>query len=337
LPLHLFANHKRLLLLKEKHIMPRYLVLYLIFFAAVACKSKPVALSENQPVEAADFFGAFTKLKLPYTVADTNLMKMGDTTLISYDVFKQFVPDSALQTIGAKKPENLKIRPAGKIENENEIYLLATVAEGKKSRLLTYLFDKNKHYLNHLLLLSNYDNDDYVHSVNINTEPTFLITREKTENNQYSYTKNGYAYSKESNGFLEVINDGNEDEKYSVILNPIDTFAKKNKYSGDYVQDKKNFIAVRDDSKPGDYLFFLHFEKDDGGCVGELKGRLTMVDESKAVFQQNGDPCVIDFTFKTNAVQVKERGSCGNHRGMTCMFDDSYKKKKVSTTKSSKK
>lgn len=316
--------------------MPRYLVLLLMLFA-LACKDKTASLSASQPVNTTDFFDAFKKLKLPYIIADTNLMKSADTTLISYEVFKQFIPDTALKSLGAKKPESLKIHPAGKIENENEIYLLATITDGKKTSLITYLFDKKKHYLNHLLLLNNQNHDNYVHSVNVNTEPTFLIVREKTENNQYSYTKNGYAYSKENKAFVEVINDSNEDEKSNEIINPIDTFAKKNKYSGDYVQDKKNFISVRDGNSASSYLFFLHVNKEDGECKGELKGKLTMVNETKAVFQQNGDPCVIDFTFEKNRVQVKERGSCGNYRGMTCMFNDSYKKKNPLPVKGKKK
>jgi len=317
--------------------MFRYFFLLLMLFV-VACKDKTASLSSDQPVQAVDFFKAFTKLKLPYTIADTSITKIADTTLISYDVLKQFVPDSALQALAVKKPLSLKIHPAGKIENENEIYLLTTITDGKKITLLTYLFDKKQHYLNHLLLLNNQNRDGYVHSVNINTEPTFLIVREKTEDNKYNYTKNGYAYSKETKGFMEVINDSNEDErKNSEILNPIDTLAKTYKYSGDYIQDKKNFISVRDGSKPGNYLFFLHVNKENGACIGELKGVLKMVNETKAVFQQNGDPCVIDFTFEKNRIQVKERGSCGNYRGMTCMFDDSYKKKNPPPVKGKKK
>jgi hypothetical protein len=319
--------------------MPRYLVLLLMLFA-FACKNKTTSVSANKPVNTSYFFDAFKKLKLPYTIADTNMIKSADTTLIGYDVFKQFIPDTALQTLAAKKLENLKIHPVGKIETENELYLLATVTDGKKTSLVTYLFDKKKHYLNHLFLLDNQNHDDYVHSVSINTEPTFLIIREKTENNKYSYTKNGYAYSNENKGFTEVINDSNEDEKNNEIINPIDTFVKVNKYSGDYVKNEKNFISVRDGNNPKSYLFFLHTEKqkDDGSaCIGELKGKLIMVNETSAVFQQNGDPCVIDFAFESNKVKVKERGSCGNYRGMTCMFDDSYKKKTPPTVKEKKK
>jgi hypothetical protein len=310
--------------------MPRYLVL-LLMILALACKNKTASLSANEPVNKSDFFTAFHKLSLPYIVADTSIKKIGDSTLISYDVLKQFIPDSALQTLGAKKTENLKIHPIGKIENENEIYLLVTVTDGKRSSLITYLFDKKEHYLNHLALLNSQTNDDYVHSVNINTEPTFLLTREKTEHDVYKYSKNGYAYSKENKGFVEMINDSNEDEKKNnEIINPIDTLPGTNKYSGDYVLDKKNFISIRNGNSVKSYHFFIHFEKVKGNdaCTGELKGTMTMVDETKAVFQQNGDPCVIDFAFKGNTVDVKERGSCGNHRGMTCLFNDSYKKKK---------
>src|SRR3954468_4917349 len=241
--------------------MPRYLVLLLMIFA-LACKNKTTSLSANEPVNKSDFFTAFHKLNLPYILADTSMKKAGHSTLISYDVLKQFVPDTALQTLAAKKPESLKIHPVGKIENESEIYLLVMVRDGKKTSLITYLFDKSKHYLNHLLLLNNQADDDYVHSVNINTEPTFLLTREKTQNNVYKYSKNGYAYSKENKGFVEVINDSNEDErKNNEIINPIDTLARKNKYSGDYTLDKKNFITIRDGNSGKNYIFFIHFDK----------------------------------------------------------------------------
>src|SRR3954464_5854991 len=121
--------------------MPRYLVLLLMIFA-LACKNKTASTTPNEPVNASDFFTAFHKLNLPYIVADTSMKKSGDTTLIGYDVFKQFIPDTALQTLAAKKPESLKIHPVGKIEIGDEIYLVATVTDGKKTSLITYLFDK---------------------------------------------------------------------------------------------------------------------------------------------------------------------------------------------------
>lgn len=319
--------------------MPRYLVLLLLIFT-FACKNEETASANTAPVEAADLFDAYNALALPFAVADTNLLKAADTTMISRELFSRFVPDSAVQLPATKKGSPTAIRPVGKIEKENETYLLTTVTDGKNTSLIAYLFNKKQEYLNHLLLLSNGDKDNYVHSVNINTEPTFLLIQEKTENNQYRFSKTGYAYGGEAQGFVEVINDSNEDDaKNKEILNPIDTFASANKYSGDYTLNKRSFIAVRDGSTPGSYLFFIHFEK--GGesnlCKGELKGTLKMIEENKAIFEQSGDACVIDFTFKGNVVTVKERGRCGNHRGMTCLFDDSYRKKAAAGSKGKKK
>ena len=311
--------------------MNRFALFFALFFA-LSCHGNKPSLTDNKPVEAADFFAAFHKLKLPYNAADTSLADISDTTSISFDVLQQFIPDSALTLLSSKKNVPLVIHPVGKIENKTELYLLMTGKAGKKTSLLCFLFDnskKKKVYLNHLLLLSNQNNDGYIHSVDINTEPTFTITKNKTTNGQYSYTKNGYAYSKEAKSFIEVINESNENvKKNNDIMNPIDTLKKTFKFSGDYVKDKTNFISVRDGNIGGKYSFFLHFEKKNDDCNGELKGTLTMVDATKAVFEQSGDPCVIDFTFTGSNIKVKERGSCGNHRGITCLFDDSYRKKK---------
>lgn len=307
--------------------MLKFLPLAILLFL-LSCKEKKANLNDKVPIESVTFFKAFTTLKLPVTVADTGLQKIGDTTHISYEVFNQFVADSALSKYKDVKSGKTFIRPAGKIESNEEYYLLAVFESDKKTSLVVFLFDKEKKYMGSLLLVSSPAKDGFLHSVNINTEPTFLISRDKTANDKYVYTKTGFAWSPEAKQFIEVINDSNEGKKNDVaIIDPIDTLSKKNQYSGNYVKDKKNFISLRDGRNASNYLFFLHFEKNESECVGELKGTLTLVDESKAVFQLSGDPCVIDFTFARNSIKVKERGSCGNHRGMNCLFDDNYKRK----------
>ncbi len=307
---------------------------FLLFF--LSCGDKKPSLADNKPVEADDFFAAFQKLKLPYDAADTGLLRIGDTTTISYEVLKQFVPDSAIKVPKAGKNTGAIIHPVGKIENKNELYLLLTARAGQNATLFACLFSNNekkkKEYLNSIPLLLNKNDDNYVHSLDINSEPTFTINREKTVNGQYSFTKKGFAYNSSAKSFIEVMNEGNENaQKNPEIINPVDTLAKTFKYSGDYTKDKTNFISVRDGNMAGRYTFFLHFEKSKGDCTGELKGTLTMINATNAVFQQSGDPCVIDFTFGNNTIKVKERGSCGNHRGITCLFDDSYRKKKEKT------
>ncbi len=124
-----------------------------------------------------------------------------------------------------------------------------------------------------------------------------------------------------------MLHDSNEDtDKTNEIINPIDTLHSNNKYSGDYVADAKNFISVRDGKNAGAYAFFIHFEKS-GNCTGELKGMMRMTNDKNAVFTENAGPCVINFKFTGNSIKIKEQDNCGNHRGITCPFDFTFKKK----------
>jgi hypothetical protein len=310
--------------------MLRFIVVCFFSLLLFSCKDKKVSLSGNEPVDAKDFVAAFPALKLAYKVADTNMVKVADTTIISYVVFSGIVPDSALVSLLGKNVSKSRIRPVGRIVTEKETYLLADFTQNKKTTLITFLLDKKSTYLNALVLLKQGEKDGYFHSVNITSEPTFIISREKYSSaKELMYTRNGYAYNNGSAEFIAVMNDSNEDlKRINEIINPIDTFPRLNKLSGDYVQDKKNYISVRDGKNTSKYQFFIHFEKNDGDCTGELKGVMTMHDATHGYFQESGDPCEIDFSFTTNSIIVKERGNCGNHRGIKCFFNDTYRKKK---------
>lgn len=311
--------------------MRRFPVICCMLVLLFSCKDEKVSLSGNEPVDIKDFLAAFPSLKLPYKVSDTNMVKVADTTHISYTVFSGFVPDSALVSMLGKNVNKSKIRPVGKIEEEKETYLLADFTQNKKTTLVTFLLDKKTSaYINGLVLLKQEVKDGYFHAVNITSEPTFIISREKySNNNELLYTRNGYAYNNGSAEFIAVLSDTNEDlKRINEIINPIDTFARVNKLSGDYIKDKKNYISVRDGSSTDKYLFFIHFDKSGGDCTGELKGQMSMRDATHGYFQESGDPCEIDFSFTTNSITVKERDNCGNHRGIKCFFNDTYRKKK---------
>ncbi|WP_153800397.1 hypothetical protein [Foetidibacter luteolus] len=306
-----------------------YCVLLLLAFTA-GCKSGDKSLAGNEPVSDDDFFAAFSKLALPTVYADTNMLRRADTTTISYAVFNQFVPDSALQKITGKTPKKLSIHPVGMIKKENEFYLLANFTQNKRTKLAVFTFDKQKKFRSSLELLHDKYDDGYRHYVSVNKEPTFSVAKEKiADGSQLLYTRQGYAFNNDAGIFFVVVNDSNEDiKKLSEILNPLDTLPRKNKFSGDYVKDKKNFVSIRDGKAPNKYLFFTHFENKSNDCTGELKGELVIVADNKGIFKETGDPCVIDFSFSGNTVKVKEQGSCGNHRGIKCYFNDSYTRKK---------
>ena len=304
----------------------------------LGCKEKKIDLSGEAKVKTKDFLAAFPIIQTPYTVADTNLNKISDTLSIGVKAMIQFIPDSVILNIVDDK--KVSIYSIGKIVKDNESYLLAKFAFKKNGALYCIVFDKKNKFLSYKHFLNTNNADDYVHIVSINREPTFTIGKEKMneEIQLLQYSRVGWAFNSESNSFYTVVTETNEDEKKNnTVLNPIDTLPKKNKLSGNYVKDNKNFISLRDGKNTSNYLFFIHFEKNNGNCVGELKGELQMKTPTKAVYSENGDVCVIDFTFSGSELVVKEQGSCGNHRGIKCFFNDTFiRKKELPVKKKSK-
>jgi len=297
----------------------------------MGCKNEKPSLKGDVPVAVKAFIAAFPSLKVPFQFADTSMVRLADTTELGYKLIKQFVPDSAMQKMELNEADKKqRIHPFGKIIKGKEQYLLLLIKEKKLAKTYSILLDDKGQFKAILPLIKNTSADGYATTVGINTEPTFTIGREKkTADNQYLYSRNSLAYNAAAKGFITVMSESNEDKKKAaVIINPIDTLPKTFKYSGDYKRDAKNFISLRDTKIPGEYAFFIHFEKNEGSCVGELKATLKMKDANKAQYLQNGDACIIDFTFKGRDIVVKEQGTCGNHRGIKCFFNDTYIKVK---------
>jgi len=296
----------------------------IILLVGIGCKEKNVDFSGDLPLDQKDFFGVFKTIHLPYSVSDTNIDKSADKLVIGLKAFLQFFPDSSLQPIMGNNRKFI-LHPIGKIEKQVEHYYLMMLNYQKKKKLVVFVTDKKQQYLASKELLSNDKQDDYLHSLNINKEPTFLLSKEKIgKENNLLFSRAGWAYNEGS--FMVVINDSNEDPQKTAVINPIDTFSQSNKYSGDYIKDKKNYISIRDGKSANHYVFFIHFEKNEGSCTGELKGELKMKTTVNGIFSENGDPCIIDFTFEGNQLFLKEQGSCGNHRGIKCYFNDEYNK-----------
>ncbi|MEO8711455.1 MAG: hypothetical protein ABI405_04990 [Parafilimonas sp.] len=309
--------------------MRKLFLLVMVILSVASCKNSKTDLSGTEKISAEDFIKAFPEIDLPVSIADTGLKNFGDTVVISKTVFAEFIPDTAFAKFLGKANAAVIIHPAGIIHKKEMYYLLAKFSSSRKIQLAVFLLDEKHKFLASLPLLNNSDNDKYDHSVSITEEPAFIRKRAKfTADNKSLYSRNGFAYSASLNSFAEVLHDSNEDTaRNNEIINPIDTLPATNKYSADYGTDKKNFISVRDGKNAVTYSFFIHFDKNNGDCVGELKGMMTLTDEKNAVFTESGDPCVIDFKFAKNTIQIKEQNNCGNHRGITCPFDFTFKKK----------
>ncbi len=307
--------------------MKNWWPVFLIVMLA-GCSNPGVDLSGNTPINKKDFMAAFKVLSPPLTVSDTNVRRLADTVTIGYKALQQFFPDSALALVVGNDTKQT-IHPVGQIEKSKETYLLVNFTDRKKiTRMAVFVIDKKEKFLAVKEIFSTEKDNVYRHTVAINREPTFMLVREKAgKDNTLQFTRTGWVYN-DAGLFTVVVNDSNEDTRGLDVINPLDTLPRTQKYSGDYIRDKKNMISIRDNGKPGTYLFFIHFEKNDGSCIGELKGEMSMKGAASAQYTAKGDPCVIDFTFEGNRVTLKEQGTCGNHRGMRCFFDDTFVKKK---------
>jgi len=163
--------------------------------------------------------------------------------------------------------------------------------------------------------------------------------REWYDKYDLKYNLRIYAYNN-AGVFTTVLTETNEERSLNptAVINPLDTFPRKNKYSGDYVKGKNSMLSIRDGRAANEYQFFIHFVNDgEEACGGDLRGELKMNTENTGIFSQSGDPCVIDFTFSRNEVKVKEQGSCGNYRGITCFFDHTFNRKEEAKPASKKK
>lgn len=312
---------------------PWFSALLLLFL--LACKEQKIDFSGDVPLKAEDFLTAFPKITGTYLIADSNITRKADTTRIGYKALSQFVPDSVMADYIGKDKKTV-IKPVGIIEKEKENYLLLNFTRQKKTTCVVVVTDKKLKYLAAKELLTNQQSGGYYRFVSINKEPTFMINREKSSpDNTLKFTRSGWVYN-DAGIFMLVVTDSNEDPEKTAVINPIDTLPRMNKLSGEYVVNEKNYLSVRDGKDANHYLFFLHFEKDRGSCVGELKGIFKVNNTGNAQFTENGDPCIIDFKFSGNYVTVKEQGSCGNHRGIKCFFDDTYRKKREPKVKKKK-
>jgi hypothetical protein len=313
----------------------RYLSNLLILLALIGCAETKTDLSGNTPLKINDFNAAFKNIDLPIRINDTNLVAFTDTVEIGRKALAQFLPDSVVDAIAPKLLKNTSIFTVGKIEKETEYYLLLNNKDAKKQTVSVITFSKKNVFLGYQILtqfdLTQKGSQFYGKTLLINKEPTFLIEENKLDPEQgLTHEKKGWAYTEQ--GFRLIYLDANIKPAQKAILNPIDTLPTLNTYSGDYARDKKNFISLRDFGDANKYQFFLHFEKKEGSCVGELKGLLNF-NKSQATYSEKGDPCTIQFTITGNIIKIKEDGNCGNHRNMTCYFNDSYDKKRKPKSK----
>lgn len=315
--------------------MSRYLAFLMILCSLCsACgnKKKP-SLSGTDKVEAVDFVESFDLIKPPYQVIDTSLnRKQNDSLLISNSIFSQFVPDSVLTGLLGKNAKP-KIYLGKRVKAESETYLFPKVITAGKKAVLVLCFDKKNNFKAWLPLLVQ-DSDPATTQVS-GLDRKLSFYKNVSLRKQGDVTAEGrevFIYNNDAGQFLLIMTDPIND-RVEEVINPIDTLQRKNKVSADYVKDKMNLVSIRDHAEPGKLHFFIHIDRNNGECTGELKGVARFTSANTALYKQQGDACSLEFKFSSSSVSVKEVEPCGAHRGIKCSFDSTFPRKKEAKTK----
>jgi hypothetical protein len=314
-------------------VFKTYCLVILAALAISACKQKKTSLSGEDPVEVGDFIDFFPEAKLPYRLSDTSLLKKdGDSLLISHKVFSQFVPDSIIGRAFSKNAK-LKIYPMARIKAKTkETYLFAKVIDGEKRTAFVLGFNKDDEFIDGMPILQPDNSSATSQTADIDTR--YVLSSKVHRRNKDGSSSDGsdqYVLNKDG-GFMLILTEALED-KVTELINPIDTFSRKQKFTADYGSGTMNLVSFRDGRKSDRMLFFIHFEKNKGECVGELKGEARMRTSTMAEYREPGDPCGLEFNFTSSSVTIKEVGGCGSRRGLRCSFNGSYPRKKEAKPK----
>jgi hypothetical protein len=305
-------------------------IFVVIAFLFADCRSKKTKLADEDTVAINEFVDFFQDVKLPFRLVDSTILKKEtDSASIGYKIFTQFIPDSVLQSQFGKgvKPA---IYPLGKVAIKNfETYLFLKAIVPNKKVAYVIALDKNNNFITAMPLAIE-DKDPTTVQIG-EMDPKYTVIRtvqKKMEDGQSNDSKKIYILNSETRAFSLIMTDEGLPEQVQDIINPIDTFQLKNKFSGDYIKDKRNYISIRDGKTTSQFLFFIHFEKDNGDCRGELKGEATLQGSKTALYRAVGNPCLLEFSLSGNTVSIRELEACGSYRDIKCFFEGSFVKKK---------
>lgn len=275
-----------------------------------------------------DFSHRFTAASLPYQLTDTALLNNSDTATLPATALASFIPDTLTQRLFGKTAR-IRYTPLAKLEasGKDAHYVVKGTAGGKKAALLMVFDQIGNHGATVPFLVP----DSKAATTQVSSiDQSLTITRSVTERTGGTVTGEGkevLAWDAKEKKFSLIMTDLLNDNP-DVLVNPLDTFSKTNPLAGDYYQNDKNLVAVRDGRYPNQILVYIHTENSAQDCIGELKGEFVLTGTTTAVYRQGGDPCVLALSFSGNKVTMNEERGCGNYRGLDCPLSGTFTRKR---------
>jgi hypothetical protein len=252
-------------------------------------------------------------------------MQNRDTSAIRLPGFAVLTDSLKQAVIGGGK---VKYTPLVRVKGTTgETYLVVKAAGSGKTAAFLMAYDKNGEFGSAMPFLVPDKDPGSGQTSSIDRNGAIIRSMTRKIDGQVAEGRDVFQYDAKAGRFDLVMTDMLDDRNMEVI-NPIDTLPRKHKFAGDYVKDKNNFVSVRDSRYPNQLTVFIHTSKNNGACKGEIKADMLLTSTTTAVYRQGGDPCVLEMRFSGNSVILTEQEGCGSRRGMDCVFDGTYSKKK---------
>ncbi|UYQ91640.1 hypothetical protein MKQ68_16245 [Chitinophaga horti] len=295
-----------------------------LFLASCKDKSKKPG-DEDRPLTFAEFSELFPAAKLPYKVSiETLKEKTADSLALKPKVAAQFLPDTL--TAGVFQKEKPRIYPLAYFKTDDLHYVLVKAAGKSSSVAYICLFTPKGAFLNRLL--AGQVKPGNTKEITTNIDNRYNIKVNTAEKRSTNYTANREdTYGAYPDGNIALIMTNSTDPGSGGLYNPIDTLPRTHKVSGDYTSGESNLVSIRDGETAKEFLFFISFSKDKGACHGELDGTARFTGANTGQFRDKNSECILEFKFSAGRVSISETG-CGAYRGIKCMFEGSFVKKK---------
>ncbi|MGJ7030011.1 hypothetical protein [Niabella hirudinis] len=308
-----------------------FLAVAVVFFVACGGKKKK-KMTGDDAVNIEEFMEAYPVLPLPFTYGDTSFpVRENDSFRIAPEVLHQFIPDSVTRKVfdAGSRPGYY---PVGTVQaGDGSFYLLTRGIARQRKALLITAHDKKKQFIAALPVIKLTGNTNV--SITVTIDQRLNINKDLSQKLPNGIEISGhdvFVLNTAAKNFSLIMTDSLGDG-FTELINPIDTLGRRQKYAGDYGDGRMNLVSFRDGQREGRMRFFIHLEKDNKECVGELKGDAIFSSPTVAEYRQGGDPCVLRFIFDKNSVSLEEVEGCGSRLGaLQCSFNGEYPRRNPS-------
>ncbi|MFT3844447.1 MAG: hypothetical protein QM725_05300 [Lacibacter sp.] len=300
-----------------------------IVIVSFSCGDKAPKVISDETLTSSDLVTLAKTLPFPVLINDTMLAKKNnDSSKINLATFKTFIPDSVFTKL-YPSTKQLKLFVIGKIPDGSKgDFVLIKSVNGKVNAAQLYYFDKKNGFLGVLDVTKNLPKGLGDKYCRIDSKLNISFVQERKTPTGEPWTSETIYYMDASGKFIVAVTNSNEDLSDVIMGNPIDTLQRRNKFSADYLSDKKNLVSIRDGRTDKTFEFFIHFSKQNGDCVGEIKGSGEWTGTGKGIYREGTNGCAINFNFTSSSVSIKEENGCGSYRDITCFFEGTYPRKK---------